>query len=78
VAEVTIHPEAEAEYEHALGWYLDRIPRAAERFETTFDEAIEAIRSHPTLFPFCDEIHPNGVYSCCQAPRPRGPGSARL
>jgi len=45
VAEVTIHPEAEAEYEQALGWYLDRSPRAAERFETTFDEAIEVLVS---------------------------------
>ena len=26
MAEVTIHPEADAEYEHALGWYLNRSP----------------------------------------------------
>lgn len=57
MAEVTIHPEAEAEYEHALAWYLDRSPQAAERFETAFDEAIGAIGSHPTMFPLCDDIH---------------------
>jgi plasmid stabilization system protein ParE len=57
VAEVTVHPEAEAEYEHALTWYLGRSPQSAERFETAFDEAIEAIHSHPTLFPLCDAIH---------------------
>jgi plasmid stabilization system protein ParE len=57
VAEVTVHPEAEAEYEHALGWYLDRSPQAAERFQAAFDEAIEAIRSYPAMFPLCDETH---------------------
>jgi plasmid stabilization system protein ParE len=57
VAEVTIHPTAEAEYEQALGWYLDRSPQAAARFEVAFEEALEAIRSHPSMFPRCDEIH---------------------
>jgi len=57
VAEVSIHPEAEAEYEQALGWYLDRSQQAAARFEAAFDEAVEAIRSHPAMFPRCDEAH---------------------
>ncbi len=57
MAEVTIHPEAEAEYEHALAWYLDRSPQAAERFEAAFGEAIEAVQTYPTLFPACDNIH---------------------
>jgi plasmid stabilization system protein ParE len=57
MAEVTIHPEAEAEYEYALGWYLERSIQAAERFETAFNEAIESIRSHPTMFPLCDDRH---------------------
>lgn len=57
VAEVTIHPAAEAEYEHALAWYLDRSPQAAERFDAAFDEAIQAIRSYPTTFPSCDDLH---------------------
>jgi plasmid stabilization system protein ParE len=50
MAEVTIHPEAEAEYEHALTWYLERSPQAAERFEIAFNEAIEAIEAHPEMF----------------------------
>ncbi len=29
MTEVSIHPEAEAEYEDALGWYYERSPRAA-------------------------------------------------
>lgn len=57
MAEVAVHPAAEAEYEQALAWYLDRSPEAAARFETAFEEAIEAIRSHPSMFPRCDEIH---------------------
>jgi plasmid stabilization system protein ParE len=57
VVEITIHPEAEADYEHALAWYLDRNPRAAARFEIAFDDAVEAIRAHPSMIPFCDEAH---------------------
>lgn len=57
MAEVTFHPEAEAEYELALAWYLERSPQAADRFEAAFHETIEAIRSHPGMFPLCDEIH---------------------
>jgi plasmid stabilization system protein ParE len=57
MAEVAIHPAAEAEYEQALQWYLARSPQAAGRFETAFDEAIESIGSHPALFPLCDDRH---------------------
>lgn len=57
VAEVSIHPAAEAEYEQALGWYLDRSPQAAARFEAAFDEAIGEIQAHPAMFPRCDEAH---------------------
>jgi plasmid stabilization system protein ParE len=48
---------AETEYEHALAWYLDRSPQAAERFEAAFDEAVEAIRRNPAMFPLCDDMH---------------------
>jgi plasmid stabilization system protein ParE len=57
VAGVTIHPDAEAEYEQALGWYLDRSPKAAERFEAAPDRAIEAVRPNPMTFPRCDDTH---------------------
>jgi plasmid stabilization system protein ParE len=57
MAEVTFHPEAEAEYEHALVWYLERSPQAAERFQVAFEEAIEAIQSHPAMFPLLDDRH---------------------
>lgn len=54
MAEVSIHPEAEAEYGDALGWYYERSPRAAERFQAAFDEAI---RGHPERYPTLDETH---------------------
>jgi plasmid stabilization system protein ParE len=57
MTEVTIHPEAEAEYEYALRWYLERSPQAAERFETAFTQAIESIRAQPGMFPMCDGHH---------------------
>jgi plasmid stabilization system protein ParE len=57
VTEVSIHPEAEAEYEDALAWYYERSPRAAERFQAAFDEAVEAIRAHPGRYPELDEAH---------------------
>jgi plasmid stabilization system protein ParE len=57
VTDVTIHPEAEAEYEDALGWYYVRSPRAAERFQAAFDEAVEAISAHPTRYPKLDDSH---------------------
>jgi plasmid stabilization system protein ParE len=57
VVEVTIHPAAEDEYQTALAWYYVRSPHAAERFEAAFDQAIEYIKSHPTMFPLCDDRH---------------------
>jgi toxin ParE1/3/4 len=57
VVKVTIHPAAEAEYQTALGWYYERSPQAAERFERAFDQAIDFITANPTMFPLCDERH---------------------
>ena len=57
MVEVLVHPEAEAEYEQALAWYLDRSEQAAMRFEAAFDEAVEAIRAHPSMFPHLDGVH---------------------
>jgi plasmid stabilization system protein ParE len=57
VADVKIHPGAESDYEDGLFWYFDRSVEAADRFESAFDEAIEAIRSSPAMFPFCDDAH---------------------
>jgi plasmid stabilization system protein ParE len=47
VADVTLHSEAEAEYEAALGWYLARSAQAAAGFETAFEQALAAIAANP-------------------------------
>lgn len=54
---VTIHPEAEAEYQTALAWYFVRSAQAAERFEIAFGKAIAMTKSNPTMFPLCDDRH---------------------
>ena len=46
MTEVAIHPAAEAEYEQALGWYLDRSSQAAARFEAAFDELSRVGTAH--------------------------------
>jgi plasmid stabilization system protein ParE len=57
VAEVVLHSAAEAEYEAALGWYLERSPRAAAGFEAAVDRAIGSIARFPEAWPRCDDRH---------------------
>lgn len=57
MAEASIHPDAEAEYEAALGWYLQRSIRAADRFESAFDRAVQAISDSPKRYPRVDALH---------------------
>ncbi len=57
MAEVTLHPAAEAEYEVALGWYLERSARAAAGFEDAVDRVIEFIETFPEASPLCDDRH---------------------
>jgi plasmid stabilization system protein ParE len=57
MAEVSIHSDAEAEYEAALAWYLARSARAATGFEAAFERALESIAASPELYPLCDDRH---------------------
>jgi plasmid stabilization system protein ParE len=57
VAEIRFHPAAKGEIVDALNWYLDRSHQAAERFLTALDDAIEAVGSHPVMFPLCDSVY---------------------
>jgi toxin ParE1/3/4 len=57
VAEVTLHAAAEAEYEVALRWYLERSTRAAEGFEAAVDRAMEFIATFSEASPRCDDRH---------------------
>ncbi|MEX2316866.1 MAG: type II toxin-antitoxin system RelE/ParE family toxin [Pirellulales bacterium] len=38
---------AQSEYDRAFDWYLDKSTRAAERFVTEVETAVESIRKHP-------------------------------
>ena len=48
---------AEREYTEALCWYAERSQRAAEGFDTEFDQALTAITADPHRFPLFDERH---------------------
>jgi plasmid stabilization system protein ParE len=57
MADVSIHSDAEAEYEAALAWYLARSARAAAGFEEAFEQALGSIAASPELYPLCDDRH---------------------
>jgi len=57
VVEVSLNSDAESEYEHALGWYLDRSARAASGFEIAVERAIDFISRFPEASPLCDDHH---------------------
>jgi len=57
VANTSFHPEAQAEYEEAIGWYQVRSPQASMRFEAEVDRVIRVIESNPEIFPKCDDLH---------------------
>jgi plasmid stabilization system protein ParE len=57
VAEVSLHAAAEAEYEAALSWYLERSPRAGAGFEAAVERAINFLAAFPEACPPCDDRH---------------------
>lgn len=57
MADISIHSDAEAEYEAALAWYLTRSARAADGFEAAFERALESIANNPQLHPLYDDCH---------------------
>ena len=54
---VSIHADAEAEYEQALAWYYARSVKAAAGFEAAFERAVASIAANPLLGPGCDNRH---------------------
>lgn len=57
MANVTFHPEAQAEYDAALAWYQARSVQTAARFEAEADRVIGLIGSMPELYPAYDDQH---------------------
>jgi plasmid stabilization system protein ParE len=49
--QVELHPEALAETEAALGWYLERSARAAEAFLAELAHGIAAVSAAPERWP---------------------------
>jgi plasmid stabilization system protein ParE len=68
VADVSLHVCAEAEYEAALAWYLERSVRAAAGFEAAFESAIGFLAAFPEACPLRDERH----RCCCLRRYPYG------
>jgi plasmid stabilization system protein ParE len=57
MADVSYHPEAEAEIQAAAAWYLTRSPAAAARLAEEIDRVVAMIRQFPELQPPYDERH---------------------
>jgi plasmid stabilization system protein ParE len=57
VAEALFHPEAQAEYDCALGCYQARSVRSAARFEAEVERLLELMKAHPDMFPLYDDEH---------------------
>ncbi len=57
MANTSFHPEAQAEYEAAIAWYLAREPKAATRFEIEVDRVLGLIENSPEMFPNYDDEH---------------------
>jgi plasmid stabilization system protein ParE len=57
VPSIEFFPDAEDEYREAYEWYAERSKRAAERFESAIDRALQLIEEAPDRWPMCDERH---------------------
>lgn len=57
MADVLFHPDAQAEYEAAIGWYQARSAGAAARFEAEVERVLELIDANPQTFPKYDDEH---------------------
>ena len=57
MADVSLLPAAEADYEKALEWYLERSPQAAAGFEAAVEVALRAVGASPERWTNCDDQH---------------------
>jgi plasmid stabilization system protein ParE len=57
VANITLLPAAQADYQQALNWYQGRSQRAAAGFEAAVDVALKRIASAPEQWAWCDDRH---------------------
>ena len=57
MADVSFHPEAQAEYQSALAWYQARSLQAAARSEAEVENVLGLIGANPDLCPKYDDEH---------------------
>lgn len=57
MAEVSLLPAAEADYQEALAWYQARSLQAAAGFEAAMEVALGRIADEPEGWPLCDDRH---------------------
>jgi toxin ParE1/3/4 len=62
MANVTFHPEAQREYQAAIGWYQQRNAAAAARFVAEVERIVAAIAEHPDRYArYDDEFREAGL-----------------
>lgn len=52
---VELHPDVYAELEHSRTWYEKRAVNLGIKFLNEVDQAIDAVRKDPEIWPFQDE-----------------------
>ncbi|HJT76376.1 MAG TPA: type II toxin-antitoxin system RelE/ParE family toxin [Gemmataceae bacterium] len=57
MADITLLPAAEQDYQEALAWYQARSAQAAAGFEAAVEVALQRIADNPELFGLCDDRH---------------------
>lgn len=57
MAEVTLHPLAQDEYEMAVRWYQSRNRRAGERLARAIERLLVEIGRHPERYSWYDDEH---------------------
>jgi len=51
------HPAAQSEYDSAADWYTNKSAKAAARFVSEVETAIDAIRRNPEQYSRWDNVH---------------------
>jgi plasmid stabilization system protein ParE len=55
MANVAFHPDAQREYQAAIGWYQQRSAAAAQRFAAEVDRVVAAIAAQPDRYGWYEE-----------------------
>jgi len=56
MANVTLHPSAQREYQVAVGWYQQRSQAAARRFVAEVDRVVAQVSTQPDRYGWYDDV----------------------